>query len=68
MSKYELASYLSSLISIMESQDTAGGVMRSNTLGREYTRAYDELKEIIRKEEEDEARHSKTSGGREDRT
>lgn len=54
MTKQELASYLSSLISIMESKEDAG-IERGQTLGREYTRAYGQMMDIIRKEEKDAA-------------
>lgn len=57
MTKSELAGYLSSIITIMDSKEDAG-IPRGNTLAREYTRVYTELVDIIRKEE-DEARNRK---------
>lgn len=58
MTKYELASYLTNLISIMESKED-GGIGRGRTLGWEYNRAYAEMMEIVRKEQEDESRNRK---------
>lgn len=58
MPKQELVNYLAGLISVMESKEDAG-IARGQTLGREYNRAYEQLLEIIRKEEADEARTSK---------
>lgn len=60
--KYELVSYLSSLISILDSQDDAGAMLRSSTISDEYKRGYDELKGILAKEREDEARERKSIG------
>lgn len=56
MTKQELASYCVALVGIMESKEDAG-IHRGKTLGREYDRAYAQLVETIRKEEEDEARN-----------
>jgi hypothetical protein len=61
--KAELAGYLSDLLCLMEGKEDAG-LHRGHTLGREYGRAYDRLVEIIRKEEEDEARSSAKGGGK----
>lgn len=55
MNKAELVSYCANLLSIMAARETTG-IARGQTLGREYTRAYDELTGIIRKEEENETR------------
>lgn len=52
MTKHELASYLCSLISLMESKEDAG-IPRGRMLGREYERVYAELVAIIKKEEKD---------------
>lgn len=54
-SKHELANYCANLLSIIGSKEDAGQD-RGGTIAREYTRAYDELTSIIRKEEEDETR------------
>lgn len=64
--KYELVSYLASLISILDSQDDAGAMLRSTTISDEYKRGYDELKGILAKEREDEARERKSIGSRSD--
>lgn len=63
-SKFELASYLSSLASILDQQDKSGTVNRSATLGQEYQRVYDELKDIIQKEQGNETRTSNDKSGR----
>jgi hypothetical protein len=57
MDKAQLASYLVNLNSIVEAQDK-GANPRSHALGREYDRHFTKLKELIQKEEEDEARKS----------
>lgn len=53
--KYELASYLSSLLAIMESREDAG-IHRGQTLGEEYTRGYTRLIESIKEDESNETR------------
>lgn len=57
--KYELANYLSNLLSILSSKDEAA-ISRGTTLPWEYERAYVELRDILQKEkdEADEARKS----------
>lgn len=52
-SKFELVSYLSDLLSIMESRDQAGGINRGPALGREYERVYAQYRAILDKEEKD---------------
>lgn len=52
-SKYELAAYLSDLITIMDSKE-ATGLAKGQTLIREYNSTYAQLKEAI----EDETRTS----------
>lgn len=56
--KAQLAAYLASLATILDQMDKSGSVNRSASLGEEYHRVYDELKGIIDKENEDEARPS----------
>ena len=48
--KYEIASYLVSLIAIMDSKEQAG-LAKGNTITREYNRVYAQLMEMIQKEE-----------------
>lgn len=57
MDKFQLAGYMVNLISIMESKED-GGIARGSTLGREYSRCYERLLSMIRKDEEDETRNS----------
>ena len=57
MDKYQLASYLVNLNSIVEAQDK-GANPRSQALGREYDKNFTKLKELIQKDEEDETRKS----------
>lgn len=52
MTKLELVSYLVGLQSIMEGKEDAG-IPKGQTLGREYTRHYTQLTDIIKKEEEE---------------
>lgn len=59
MTKTELAAYLSSLASLMESIDKVGPVLRPQWLGVEYERTWEQFKQIVKKEHEDEARKSK---------
>lgn len=63
MNKGELASYLASLITIHDSFDDAGARLRPAWLSTEYTRAYDEFKSVVAKENED-ARQSESIGTR----
>lgn len=56
MTKVELASYLASLSSLLESQDAAGGHLRSQTIGAEFDKHWDLFKAELEKEHEDEAR------------
>lgn len=60
MTKQELASYMVSLISIMESKEDAGR-HRGQTLGKEYNLCYDQFMEIIKKEHDDETRKREQS-------
>lgn len=57
MDKFQLASYLCNLQSIVEGQEDAA-VSRSRTLTDEYERTFTQLKEIIQKEQENETRSS----------
>jgi len=50
--KAQLASDLCNLLTIMEAKEDAG-VKRGNTLASEYTKNYDELVGMLRKEQED---------------
>lgn len=59
--KYELASYLSSLISIMESKEDAGRP-RGTTIGAEYDWAYAELMQKIGEDNEARQRNEKLQG------
>lgn len=52
MEKHELASYLASLITIMDSMDDAGARLRPAWLAKEYERAYEELKQEVEKSRE----------------
>lgn len=52
-SKYELASYLAALQSIMESKEDAGKG-RGRRLGVEHARAYDSLMKLIEEDQKDE--------------
>jgi hypothetical protein len=61
MNKIETADYLANIICILNSMEDAG-IAKSQTLGREYNRVYTELKKIVQKEEEDEARKSNSAG------
>lgn len=54
MTKQELASYMTSLLTLMESKEDAG-IPRGKTLGEEYGRTYAAFMDIVRKEQ-DEAR------------
>lgn len=58
MTKQELAAYMASIATILEQSDKSGVHNRSGLLGDEYMRSYDQFKEIVRKEREDEARQS----------
>ena len=51
MNKQDTAAYLVSLIALVESQEDAG-IARSQTLTDEYNRVWDQLKELIRKDNE----------------
>jgi hypothetical protein len=64
MDKADLASYLASLISIMDSKDAAGGISRGQTLGAEYDRAYGLFMQIVRKEQADETRKRENDSNR----
>lgn len=57
MDKAQLASYLCNLQSIVEGQEDAA-VHRSTTLTDEYKRVFNQLKETIQKEQENETRSS----------
>ena len=52
MTKIELAGYLSNLISIMVSKETAS-LPRGRTLGDEYNKHYQMLIDILHKENDD---------------
>lgn len=54
--KYELVSYLASLIAILDSKDDAGGLLRGTIIPWEYERAYAQLRNLLQKEKDDEAR------------
>lgn len=56
MNKAERASYLVSLLSLMEGQDTSGVHNRSQVLANEFNKHWDQLKAEIQQENEDEAR------------
>lgn len=58
MNKLELAGYLVNLHTLMEAQDK-NGLLKSSTLGDEYTKHWGLLKDAITKENEDDARTSK---------
>lgn len=58
MTKAEIASYLTSLLTLIEAQDTSGVHNRSAVLAAEYNKHWDMLKETIQKENDDEARRS----------
>lgn len=63
MEKHELASYLASLISIMDSMDDGGAQLRPAWLVAEYHRAYEEFKQGVK--DDDEARKSEQQRQRE---
>lgn len=52
--KHELASYMTSLLTLLEQQDKAGVHGRSQWLGAEFDRCWAEFKELIGKEQEQE--------------
>lgn len=56
MNKQETVSYLTGLLTLMEAQDTSGVHNRSQALGDEYNKHWDLLKDLIRKDNENEAR------------
>jgi hypothetical protein len=56
MTKQELAGYMASLTTLLEQQDKSGVHSRSQQLGREFNRCWEELKDIITKEEKENAR------------
>lgn len=58
MTKYDLVDYLANLHFLLEGQEKTG-IEKSRTLLREYNRAWDELKQLI-KDEEDETRQSES--------
>jgi hypothetical protein len=58
MTKQELAGYMASLLTLLEHQDKSGVHIRSVQLGREFDRCWEELKDIITKEEKENARTS----------
>jgi hypothetical protein len=57
MTKIEMARYLVDLVSIMESQERAGR-SRGRTLAEEYDKVYNEFRDLLDKEKENEARTS----------
>lgn len=58
MNKQDLAQYLVNLHTLMTAQSQGQHSMVSNTLAQEYERVWGELKETIKKEQENEARKS----------
>lgn len=53
--KYDLLNHLVGLQSLIQFQTTQTGSTPSGIMAREYQRTYDKLRDIIAKEEEDEA-------------
>lgn len=53
MTKFEMVSYMASLLTIMQDRDSAGAVSRGPTLGREYEKIYQEYRDLLDKENED---------------
>lgn len=62
MNKAEIASYLVSLHTLLEAQSKGVVSVPSTTLGDEYNKYWDQLKSIITKENEDEARNNRNDG------
>lgn len=62
--KYELVSYLNGISSIMDAVDDGGAQNRPKWLTDEYLRAWQELKDIVKKEQGDETRTSDDEQGR----
>lgn len=58
MNKAETASYLASLSQLLKDQDGAGGHTRSKTLGEEFEKTWDQLKQQI--EDDNDTGSSKT--------
>lgn len=56
MEKAEMASYLASICSIMDSIDDGGAQLRPQWLVEEYHRTWDAFKDTVQQEKEDEAR------------
>lgn len=56
MNKAETASYLYTLHSLMQAQSSGPRSTTSGWLADEYNREWENLKEMIRKDQEDEAR------------
>lgn len=56
MTKIEMASYLVSLHTLIEAQTKGSHALASATLGEEYTRVWQGLKDTIKKEQEENAR------------
>lgn len=54
-----IASHLSNLISIIQDKEDGGGRVRSKTLTWEYERSYARMRELIKGEQEHEARSRK---------
>lgn len=63
MNKGELASYLVSLHTLLEAQSKGVHSIPSAVLAAEYNRSWDQLKELVNKEQENETRNGKLSGG-----
>lgn len=57
--KYDIASYLVSLHTLLEAQSKGAHSIPSTVLAAEYDREWDKLKVIVTKEQEDETRTSK---------
>lgn len=57
MNKADLAQYLVNLHTLLQAQDSAGGLVKSDTLIAEYDKNWDLLKDTINKENEDETRN-----------
>lgn len=57
--KYELASYLVSLHTLLEAQSKSSHSIPSTVLAAEYEKNWGDLKDIITKEAEDETRKRK---------
>ena len=62
MSRVELASYCASLLTLMSSKEDAG-IARGQTLGEEYTNAYDRLSRIIKGEEDETGKREQSVRG-----